>query len=380
MPEEVVARMSDRPLRGLSSVELYALVQTAAVNLDDPQQLRHFLPRILEWVSQNKWPEEPAAFMARVADGVWQSLRGRERSAIVNFLVATWSELLGNIAYPVSADSWLCAVAQYDISLSRFLNLWYFDWWHDESSRLRHLAQFMQLNFSAIDSRRELASAYWKRKPSKVDIVLGWLGNNREKLALIYRDHRSSLFAGDFYPIADRLADMCRTYWEARGVDYSKPDPPADDAIRKLFAAAYKAPDPYNVASAARAPLAMLLEKGQTNWFCAEMDRCLSVLGKEQNPIRRQDGLYQLLFAGGPRSAYLNVLEAFSQACSEARGGKTFLNLKYVALDADVVDHGKAVQLALMIKHTRTRRQVLRLLGERELADQHCDSATSSGA
>lgn len=88
------AKLHARPLRALGEEELRRYAFKALTTWGTEDDLRHFLPRILELVAWNQLGIDPQTVLGKLAYGHWERWPGDERAAIRAFLDAWLDETL----------------------------------------------------------------------------------------------------------------------------------------------------------------------------------------------------------------------------------------------------------------------------------------------
>lgn len=133
------------------------------------------------------------------------------------------------------------------------------------------------------------------------------------------------------------------------------------DLLREAFANADRQEDANRIVTVASWPLRTLLDTGEPEWFARETHRLLPIILREPNPFRRQDGLFALLFVDAPRPCFDRVLSLYCEACADLQ---KVLTMRRVAVYINPRDHAKAIEVCLLIREPRRRRQALRAIDE----------------
>lgn len=133
------------------------------------------------------------------------------------------------------------------------------------------------------------------------------------------------------------------------------------ELLREALANADQQSGPNRIVTVSAWPLRALLDIGEVEWFDRELGGLLPIIVDEPNPFRRQDGLYALLFVDAPRPSLDRVFSLFCAACADAQKTQT---MRRMAVYVDRVDHGKAIEVCLLIRESRRRRGALRAIGE----------------
>lgn len=113
----------ERPLRELSGRELAKYAMRAITTWGDADELRYYLPRLLELlVTEGGWADKPTV-MLNLSTAGWRSWPAPEQEAVESFVLAAWSPLLAGQLKLSLADLALgCSLA--GISLEAMEEAW----------------------------------------------------------------------------------------------------------------------------------------------------------------------------------------------------------------------------------------------------------------
>ncbi|WP_377156713.1 hypothetical protein ACFJIX_30575 [Roseateles sp. UC29_93] len=128
-------------------------------------------------------------------------------------------------------------------------------------------------------------------------------------------------------------------------VEANPSHPRAEDLLREALAAAASQNEPNRVASVARWPLRLLVDRGSIN--AADWTReLLQVIATERHGLRRLDGLSAILFAVAPSEELRAlVLEPFMLAASASHGWRTERIIDFIATILIPIDKKAAAKL-----------------------------------
>ena len=117
------AAIRERPLRELSGRDLAKYAMRAVVTWGDADELRYYLPRLLELlVIERGWADKPTV-MLNLSTAGWRSWPAAEQEAIETFVLALWSPLLaGQLKLSLAELALGCSLA--GISLQPIAETW----------------------------------------------------------------------------------------------------------------------------------------------------------------------------------------------------------------------------------------------------------------
>jgi len=163
-----------KALRDLGPDEIARYSFNAMTTWGDPDDFRHFLPRIFELISADGggWTI-PEAVFAKLPYGQWERWPSDEQRAITSFFETLWSNVLDHFPHVFSAEDCLRCIAQADDEMAPYLGRWRIA---NSLSHAKHFAAFIEYNPQW--SRRHgwsLSSTYWTERPVPARQVIEWL-------------------------------------------------------------------------------------------------------------------------------------------------------------------------------------------------------------
>ncbi len=411
----------DAPLRELTQSDLADFARDALIASGQPEDFKHFLPRIFELMLQPGWPVRPegSIFKLLLADFfMWPEA---ERLAVEDYVKAVWRVLLCDADYPVSAEEWLCAASSVigeeesggepgeSYPIEGFIDLaglWRQMCYEGSTPAMIHWARFIVSNHETLLDGLKMRNRFWAPRPGEVKRAVYWMVS-AESVAGYLRGEN----AGNGVPEeVERALTYANALWKKmgqmhRGTAYVAIDDPAkalelargiedpwfrcqelagvagntsdtkirDTALRESFAAGVETAQPNRIAVVSTWPLRVLLEFELFEWCRQELTRLVEVMCTEPHPYRRIDALIRLL-APAFRSApelYPEIIAEIGRAAEEAHGWKVAYLLLIGSELANDFDHAGAIEIAMMIRNLRTRRRALRAIGEREMAEKY---------
>lgn len=125
-------RIRARPLRELDGGDLQRYAFKALSTWGDADDLRHFLPRLLELVARfgSVGATDGEIVLGKLVYGDWEKWPSKEREAIRDFLWAWWRWLLRAlpaVGGPSSEPDALAIIAEVEDDLSPYLSAWLAD-------------------------------------------------------------------------------------------------------------------------------------------------------------------------------------------------------------------------------------------------------------
>ncbi|KAB8141203.1 hypothetical protein F8S13_20605 [Chloroflexia bacterium SDU3-3] len=188
-------RIRSRSLRALSGADLGRYAFKAMTTWGDADDLRHFLPRMIELLATGD-PDMPLAeiVLSKLAMAEWGAWPPAERDAVRSSLMWQWGQALAG----GDVDTWLCAIAQAEDVLRPYLARWEKGLGGEATLALHgYIAQ----NMAAI-LRGRLANAFWAGSPRQQAEVIAWLRGQG------LRGRLYAAFAADIAaPQADTIAE-----------------------------------------------------------------------------------------------------------------------------------------------------------------------------
>lgn len=171
------ARIHSRPLRELTADDLEEYSYSAMNTWGNEDDLRHFLPRLLELIAFNTSYLCPPVVVLKLHDAGWRTWPQEEQAAIEAYLSALWAFALECFPY-ADPDGWtaeecLCTIAQVVDDLGPFL-----DHWRRSESRaaLCHLALLIYENAALLpEDPMSLNNGFWDERQPQMDQVTEWL-------------------------------------------------------------------------------------------------------------------------------------------------------------------------------------------------------------
>jgi len=197
-------RLHKKPLRRLTADDLYQYSMDALLVWGDPDDFRHFLPRIFELVvsSDDYVFVDREIVLQKLYHAEWHTWPESERNAVRQFLLALWRAVLqippGDDPYGADElESWLCAIAQSEADLSAYLDEW-----------LQSSASVANWNLAAAITRAGLSSetgghanAFWQGHNDQLRHISEWLRSEavRKKLEAAIEIFVKEPFAEELY-------------------------------------------------------------------------------------------------------------------------------------------------------------------------------------
>ena len=192
------------PLRQLTGDDLDRYATKAVSTWGDADDLRHFLPRLLELAAQGDLTADVATVVGKLRPAQWPGWPLDQREAVEAFAGAWWRRTLTMFPAPDDAATVLHAVAQAVDDLSPFLSAWLDP---PTETAARHLAAFVDEIAHSVRRRPTgpVLSGWWPGQPAQ---LLAWLARPslRETMENAFFDAGSAHIAAGMSAAVDQLA------------------------------------------------------------------------------------------------------------------------------------------------------------------------------
>jgi hypothetical protein len=164
------------PLRLMGPNEFRRYAWKAMTTWGDVDDFKHFLPRLLELLSQDAgggWVN-PEVVFGKLTYGEFRDWPCHEQDAVIHFAVALWKSVLAGFPNPFSVDSLLCGIALFQGDLQEYLNLWRPD---ESPAAALHFAGFIEsdLQRKSPAGTWRLSSSWWKDRDEQAQQVIAWV-------------------------------------------------------------------------------------------------------------------------------------------------------------------------------------------------------------
>lgn len=161
--EEDHRRLASKPLRELTSADLYDYAFSATLTWGDDRDYRHFLPRLFElMIVDSDLGSGPEVVVGHLRHAEWQTWPAGEQSAIRAFFAAWWNQVLEDFPGFHPAGDVLCAIGRVETDLASLIRTWL-----DSPSltAAQHLSQFVADNIQDWTTHGTLSNAFWEEHP-----------------------------------------------------------------------------------------------------------------------------------------------------------------------------------------------------------------------
>lgn len=135
----------------------------------DLEDLKHYLPRILELMVGSSFTNAPEALLGKLTGAGWRTWPAEESEVVQAFLAAYWRQMRRD---PELAEPALCGIAQACDDLEPFLEEWLNDT-ADDACLAR--AELVLDAVPLIQLKRRLPNAFWRQRPEQERTVVRWL-------------------------------------------------------------------------------------------------------------------------------------------------------------------------------------------------------------
>lgn len=196
------------PLRQLTGDDVEHYAFKAISTWGDADDLRHFLPRLLELAARGDLTVDVATVVGKLRLAQWSGWPPDQREAIETFAGAWWRRTLTIYPAPDDAATVLQAVAQAVDDLSPFLSAWLDP---PTEPAARHLAAFIDVLAHSVRRRPTglVLRGWWHDQPAQ---LLTWLARPalRDTMESAFFDAGSAPIAAELSAAVDQLAGLGR--------------------------------------------------------------------------------------------------------------------------------------------------------------------------
>lgn len=165
------ANLFAAPLRKLTDEQLGRFAFKALTTWGEVDDLRHFLPRLLELVATDRVWVDPEVVLGKLRLAEWNAWPPDEQAAVRQYLRALWQEAIQRNGAQ-DTDSGLCAIAQAEDDLAPYLGSWIEC--PSPASRAE-MADFLQWNLASLQTDDTLSNAFWRGREAQAEQVVRWL-------------------------------------------------------------------------------------------------------------------------------------------------------------------------------------------------------------
>jgi len=416
--------VGNTPLRELSQADLADFARDILVPNGCIEDFKHFLPRIFELMLCKGWPVKPEGMLFKCLLADYRTWPKSERVAIDDYIEAVWKVLLSDSNYPVKASEWMCGASgvygnpiRSNLKRGGVYNLFVY-WCNlcDQSSipALLHWARLIITNQESLMDNMILRGTFWCDIKHATTYGVNQIISGR-RVAWFMRKIYSEIKS---LPEVECALELLRSIWLANGnrgtrissIAFHNPkkalemvpdttyalsrthilsliaEITSDDTIKykALSEALDVAKDTTKVmcmGNSLSEPLRVLTAFGMIDCLDREIPIIVDKMKSESSPFRRIHGYKYLLKAAfhSSHDVYRCLINEISRAANEGYGWKVASLLCKLASDTNEFDHKTAIDIAMMIRHYRTRRHILRSIGENDLAEQYYDHSDCKG-
>lgn len=173
-PNTEIGRMRQKPLRELSVEDLNAYAFHALTTVGDYILFRYVLPRLLELLPDDQYMADLEIVVSKLAygDGGWRTWPHQEQQAVRAFLMAWWSDSLGQSSYRADrAYGVLASIALAEDDLLPYLSCW------DTHPALSATDQVANLFAHMWDKEDQVIrhNPYLRERPAQAEQIRRWL-------------------------------------------------------------------------------------------------------------------------------------------------------------------------------------------------------------
>ena len=194
-------RLRAKPLRDLSGDDLSKLAFEAVALFGTVEDLKHFLPRMLEVATRHQRVgntdfEIMCGTLGQAGLGNWPAA---ERTAVEQYLGSLWDNVLSNYPSTPDVDSCLCGIGRVVDDLTPYLDVWL---QNTSVPALRQLAEYVDEN-AQYDPLR---NPFWADRSPQMRQVIAWLRQHALSAHL-----EAGFFRHADEPFADELSEAVKS-------------------------------------------------------------------------------------------------------------------------------------------------------------------------
>ena len=192
------ARIHSKPLHQLTAEDLESFSRKVLTTWGDEDDLRHFLPRLLELLLEPEFVDRvyPPIIAGKLRNGNWIHWPAREKEALHSFFHAYWQWHLGNCQKDGSdIEEVICTIANAIDDLSPYIAMWQAD---EMAPSTSHLAEFIAKVSEKYLKHGELPDAFWSDAKEQSTQITEWLQSptlerHVERLFFLHEDTEPQL-------------------------------------------------------------------------------------------------------------------------------------------------------------------------------------------
>jgi hypothetical protein len=173
----ILHALTSAPLAALSDAALAPYSGSAITTVGTAQDLRHFLPRILELAAADpKWTGVgPPVIADRIGRAGWADWPPDERMPVADLFTAAFAEALAREpGGAIGAEDWLCGMATLGLDLAAPLARWRAA---RSGEAALDLADFVFTQANGLRHGREATQGHWEAVAPAAQAQVGaWLG------------------------------------------------------------------------------------------------------------------------------------------------------------------------------------------------------------
>ena len=204
-------RLFSKPLEELTADDLGRFAWKALTTWGDVEDLKHFLPRLLELTAVDDCaPFEREVLFGKLKLADWQHRPEQERRAVDEYLHAIWRNCLKSEAGSVWLDELLCGLGNAGEDLKPYLRTW-------TECELRtayeHLVHYVDWNSATLLKRKHLSNSFWSNAEAQMQQVVEWLSSQQTigVLETLFARNPDAEYSDALAAAIDRLVSLPRT-------------------------------------------------------------------------------------------------------------------------------------------------------------------------
>ena len=201
-------KLVSKSLRELTRDDLDRFVWKVLTTWGDVDDLKRFLPRILELMAQDDCGGfDREVFSGKLRMVEWTNWPERERNVVADYFTIIWRDCIFAPDGSVWMDELLCALGRALDDLTPFLRAW-------ERCRAANgydaLCGFIEWNLDGLIKKGRLRNNFWPEAEAQMNQVVDWLSSpaTEKRLQMIFEEDANAEFAEPLARAVDQLASL----------------------------------------------------------------------------------------------------------------------------------------------------------------------------
>ena len=183
-----------KSLAELNEDDLSRFVGKSITTWGNENDYKHFLPRIFELTAEFRTPYEIWIAFGKLEYGEWHTWPENEQKVIHEFMLALWQNIVNDNSEKAEWEfkDYFSSIAHFYPNFSDLINIW---WESDSKASIKHLADFLIDEQTAIFDRKKISGFYDKKE--NTEEFIAWVLSDRilEKMQQKYFEYEKESFS-----------------------------------------------------------------------------------------------------------------------------------------------------------------------------------------